>query len=263
MTATRDFLPYSSGSFSSTSPFPPPTDLLIYLLRTKYRLHNRPTAFWHNSSILKVNHLTSAAFATTNGFFSPISHKIDFQAASCDMGESGAAILAAERRAAAHGVFHPDQAVCSPHSVPLFLSPPEVISFTLCPSFLTISLFHSSVPLKDILRNMSFTALLSFLSLLFLANAASQCYMLNGILATSDFQPCTSNLASGSNSACCNLGKNPPDICLGGGLCQRMDSAEGNFLIYAVGCTDSTGKDAACPQYCPSACLPPQLVAKN
>jgi hypothetical protein len=87
----------------------------------------------------------------------------------------------------------------------------------------------------------------------FCASAASQCYTLNGDLATNDFQPCTTDLPSGSNSVCCNLGKNPPDICLGGGLCQRMDSTEGNFVIYAVGCTDRSGKDAACPQYCPSA----------
>jgi hypothetical protein len=98
----------------------------------------------------------------------------------------------------------------------------------------------------------SFLTLILIFLKVWLASASSQCYMLNGDLATADFRPCTSNLASGSNSACCNLGKNPPDICLGGGLCQRMDSTEGNFLIYAVGCTDKSGKDAACPQYCPS-----------
>jgi hypothetical protein len=104
--------------------------------------------------------------------------------------------------------------------------------------------------------NMSFiSALAFFLFHFFPANAVSTCYMLNGDIATSDFQPCTSNLPSGSNSACCNTGKNPPDICLGGGLCQRMDSPEGNFVIYAVGCTDRSGKDPACPQYCPSAFL--------
>lgn len=100
---------------------------------------------------------------------------------------------------------------------------------------------------------MSFTSALAFfLFCLFPANAVSPCYMLNGDLATNDFQPCTSDLPSGSNSACCNMGKNPPDICLGGGLCQRMDSPEGNFVIYAVGCTDRSGKDPACPQYCPN-----------
>jgi len=103
----------------------------------------------------------------------------------------------------------------------------------------------------------SISALAFFLFHFSLANAVSPCYMLNGDLATSDFQPCTGNLPSGSNSACCNMGKSPPDICLGGGLCQRMDSRDGNFVIYAVGCTDRSGKDPVCPRYCPSAFLLP------
>jgi len=116
--------------------------------------------------------------------------------------------------------------------------------------------FVPASPWKMSTYNQPFiSALVFFLIHLFPTNATSTCYMLNGDLATSDFQPCTSNLPSGSNSACCNTGKNPPDICLGGGLCQRMDSPEGNFLIYAVGCTDRSGKDSACPQYCPSAYL--------
>jgi hypothetical protein len=98
----------------------------------------------------------------------------------------------------------------------------------------------------------SISALAFFLFHFSLANAVSPCYMLNGDLATSDFQPCTGNLPSGSNSACCNMGKSPPDICLGGGLCQRMDSRDGNFVIYAVGCTDRSGKDPVCPRYCPN-----------
>jgi hypothetical protein len=89
----------------------------------------------------------------------------------------------------------------------------------------------------------------------FQANAASPCYLQNGNLANGDFQPCTNTQPSGSNRACCNLGKTPPDICLGGGLCQRMDATDGNFVIYAVGCTDPTGKDPVCPQYCPSTFL--------
>jgi hypothetical protein len=113
---------------------------------------------------------------------------------------------------------------------------------------------YSCAPFKMSVYNSNvISALVYFMVHFFAANAASPCYMLNGNLATSEFQPCNSNLPSGSNSACCNLGKSPPDICLGGGLCQRMDSTEANFAIYAVGCTDRTGKDAACPQYCPSA----------
>ncbi|KAH8803414.1 hypothetical protein F5884DRAFT_756696 [Xylogone sp. PMI_703] len=101
--------------------------------------------------------------------------------------------------------------------------------------------------------NMRFLSALACLLLyVFPAYAASSCYYLNGDVGTSQIKPCTNHLPSGSHSACCNLGKSPPDICLGGGLCQRMDSTEGDFVIYAVGCTDPTGKDSACPQYCPS-----------
>lgn len=82
------------------------------------------------------------------------------------------------------------------------------------------------------------------------AFAEAPCYLANGQLASSEFQICSSSLPSGAHSACCNLGKSPPDICLGGGLCQRQDTVDGNFLIYAVGCTDPTGKDPSCQQYC-------------
>jgi hypothetical protein len=133
---------------------------------------------------------------------------------------------------------------------------PVTVFFALCYIFIFYLPIRSSAPFKMSIYNMSFISVLAFsLFHFFPANAGSPCYMLNGDLATSDFQPCTSNLPSGSNSACCNMGKNPPDICLGGGLCQRMDSTEGNFVIYAVGCTDRSGKDPACPQYCPSAFL--------
>lgn len=82
------------------------------------------------------------------------------------------------------------------------------------------------------------------------AATTPQCYWVNGFLANNDFQPCNTNLHTGSQSACCNLGKNPPDICLGNGLCQRQDATSSDFLIYAVGCTDQSGRDASCSQYC-------------
>ncbi len=91
------------------------------------------------------------------------------------------------------------------------------------------------------------------LNYLLSAYADLSCYLPNGLLADSNIRPCIPNLVNrppGSNSACCNLGKNPPDICMGGGLCYRQDSPDGNFMIYAVGCTDPTGKDASCQQYC-------------
>lgn len=112
----------------------------------------------------------------------------------------------------------------------------------------------SCAPFKMSVYNINIISVLAYLMVhIFAANAAPPCYWLNGNLATSDFQPCNSNIPLGSNSACCNLGKSSPDICLGGGLCQRTDTTEANFAIYAVGCTDPTGKDAVCPQYCPSA----------
>jgi hypothetical protein len=83
--------------------------------------------------------------------------------------------------------------------------------------------------------------------------ATQSCYLPNGLAADSDIQPCISdrvNLPAGSHSACCNLGKTPKDFCMTGGLCYRRDAPDGNFMIYAVGCTDPTGKDASCQQYC-------------
>src|SRR4051812_35092762 len=84
----------------------------------------------------------------------------------------------------------------------------------------------------------------------FQVHAELNCYRTNGLLASTDIQPCSRNLPSGSHSACCNLGKNPTDICMAGGLCYRQDGTDGNFLIFAVGCTDPTGKDPSCQQYC-------------
>ena len=89
-----------------------------------------------------------------------------------------------------------------------------------------------------------------FLVQFVVSTAGTACYRVNGQEGSEDIQPCHSNLTSGSHSACCNLGKSPPDLCLAGGLCYRQDGYDGNFLIYAVSCTDSSGADAACQQYC-------------
>ena len=45
-----------------------------------------------------------------------------------------------------------------------------------------------------------------------------------------NIQPSNQNLLSGTYSACCNLGKDLTDICMGGGLCYRQDSPDGNFF---------------------------------
>jgi hypothetical protein len=61
-------------------------------------------------------------------------------------------------------------------------------------------------------------------------------------------QPSISN----GHSACCNQGKTPPDFCLAGGFCYSQDGAHSNRRFWALGCTDSTGKDSACQRYCPT-----------
>lgn len=83
-------------------------------------------------------------------------------------------------------------------------------------------------------------------------SSASDCYWFDGNEGDSNIQACHNDLATGQHSACCTLGKSPPDLCLAGGLCYRQDSSDGNNLIYAIGCTDETGVNAACQQYCPA-----------
>ena len=64
------------------------------------------------------------------------------------------------------------------------------------------------------------------------------------------FQAPNADRPAGSQSACCNLGENPADICLGGGLCEDEETNNGNAMIFAVGCTDPSGEDPNCQQYC-------------
>lgn len=78
---------------------------------------------------------------------------------------------------------------------------------------------------------------------------SQECYWSNGMLANSDFKPCNQDRPVGSHSACCNLGKSPADVCLGGGLCEDEETND-VALIYAVGCTDASGEDPNCQQYC-------------
>ena len=63
------------------------------------------------------------------------------------------------------------------------------------------------------------------------------------MLANSDFKPCNPDRPAGSQSACCNLWKSPVDIYLGGGLYEDEETNNGNAMIFAVGCTDPSGKD--------------------
>lgn len=79
-----------------------------------------------------------------------------------------------------------------------------------------------------------------------------KCYGVNGSLQSSDIKPCQADLPAGSHVACCNLTKDPPDICIGGGLCYSQDGNTIAQLLVAYGCTDPTGKDVACQTYCKS-----------
>src|SRR5271163_4152573 len=42
---------------------------------------------------------------------------------------------------------------------------------------------------------------------------SQECYWSNGMLANIDFKPCNLDRPAGSQSACCNLGKSPADVC--------------------------------------------------
>ena len=104
------------------------------------------------------------------------------------------------------------------------------------------------------------SALVPGLLLALLAGSASaaattddrKCYGVNGVLHSSDIQPCNADLPAGSHVACCNLTKSPPDICVGGGLCLSQEGNTIADLLWAQGCTDPTGKDVACQSYCES-----------
>src|SRR5947207_16004979 len=92
-----------------------------------------------------------------------------------------------------------------------------------------------------------------FLYLFLTTSASPSCYWSDGTLAPSTYlQPCNSNLPVGSHSACCAFGRTPPDVCFSSGLCLTGSSYTSNGLIFANGCTDPTGKDSSCQQYCTS-----------
>lgn len=76
-----------------------------------------------------------------------------------------------------------------------------------------------------------------------------QCYGLDGTALDDSYTPCNSN---GKHSGCCATKRTDgsPDICLDNGLCMRTQN-EMIGTIWQSGCTDKTGKDAACPRVCP------------
>lgn len=78
---------------------------------------------------------------------------------------------------------------------------------------------------------------------------AQQCYGLDGKKLDDSYAPCNPNAKF---SGCCATKRTvgSPDICLDNGLCMRTNN-EMMGTIWQSGCTDATGKDAACPRICP------------
>ena len=89
----------------------------------------------------------------------------------------------------------------------------------------------------------------------FFLHVRGTCYLQNGAHADYTVLPCNPD---SEVSACCALNKTSPDICMDSGLCYATDG-EVQGRMYQVGCTDASGKDAACPQYCdPGKLYPPE-----
>lgn len=78
----------------------------------------------------------------------------------------------------------------------------------------------------------------------------SQRYSVNEAALDESYQPCTNTTTNNATATpCCRTNQTWPDVCLGNGLCL---STEPFFVgeIWADGCTDSSGKDEACPITC-------------
>lgn len=92
-----------------------------------------------------------------------------------------------------------------------------------------------------------FTVIVSIISMVH----GRQCYLNNGEVASSTYQPC--NPDESVHSSCCNLGASPNvtfDVCLGTGLCFWTDGISSQNFLFANGCTDPTGQDPHCQQIC-------------
>ncbi len=85
----------------------------------------------------------------------------------------------------------------------------------------------------------------------FAAAATSQkCYALDGTALDDTYAPCN---PGATYSSCCATKRTSgsPDICLDSGLCMQTNN-EFMGTLWQSGCTDPTGKDAACAKLCPS-----------
>ena len=98
--------------------------------------------------------------------------------------------------------------------------------------------------------NMNETWRLGWLLVLFFAKRVlceAQCFGIGG--QKSSATPCNSDAtgSNGSHSACCDESKQ--EACLSTGLCYATQRSD-NITFWAEGCTDPSGLDPLCPQYC-------------
>ncbi|CAO2654819.1 Nn.00g115520.m01.CDS01 [Neocucurbitaria sp. VM-36] len=98
---------------------------------------------------------------------------------------------------------------------------------------------------------MSRLFLLFLLATLFALTIGQKCYGLDGTALDDTFAPCN---PSAKHSGCCATKRTTGsvDLCLDNGLCMGTTN-EFMGTIWQNGCTDPTGKDAACPRMCPDA----------
>lgn len=111
-------------------------------------------------------------------------------------------------------------------------------------SFRSCLLFNAMLPLSLLLVVATF-----------IATAISQkCYGLDGTVLDDTFAPCK---PTAKHSGCCATKRTSgsADLCLDNGLCMAT-SDELVGTIWQKGCTDSTGKDEACPKMCPDGIAP-------
>ncbi|KAF1846673.1 uncharacterized protein K460DRAFT_406867 [Cucurbitaria berberidis CBS 394.84] len=94
-------------------------------------------------------------------------------------------------------------------------------------------------------------SLLSVFATLFAITISQKCYGLDGTALDDTFAPCN---PSAKHSGCCATKRTvgSADLCLDNGLCMATNN-ELMGTIWQSGCTDATGKDAACPKMCPGA----------
>src|ERR1700712_5357058 len=84
--------------------------------------------------------------------------------------------------------------------------------------------------------------------------ASATCYLRNGNVAPSSYEPCNANVTgtTGSHSSCCNTGNN--DVCLASGVCLFPNPTPSGFgfsYFFANGCTDRNLVDSSCQTFCP------------